>query len=781
MRNDRGDRLIDFCGINNLVICNTLFQQPPRRMFTWTSPDGRTKNQIDFIMIRNRWKNAILTSKTLPGADCGTDHELLMAQLKVKFKKVRKTTHPVRYDLVNIPPRFTIETSNKFEELSFENNTSDEVWEEMKAVIHNTMEATVPKRKFHKKSPWISQDSINLAEKRRLLKNKPKTTANRVKYKELSRLLQRQIRKDKEKYYNSLCNDLEESNTKGKTRNFFQKIREITGKCKPRSGAIKSESGTVLNDIAATLERWKTYTENLYKKDEQLSRQPVTLEGKQEPSIMQSEVEVALREVANNKSPGWDNIPIEIWKCLGDKGIKTLTKICQKIWDTGKWPQDWKKSIYLTLPKKGDLGLCENYRTIALISHTSKVLLKVIHRRLEAFLNSQLSDEQAGFRKCRGTRDHIANLRWLMESAIERQKNVYLGFIDYTKAFDGVDHDILWNNLKRMGAPQHTIQLLRDLYKDQLAIVRTEHGDTEWFGIGRGVRQGCILSPTLYNLYSEQIVRETFEDTSWGFRIGGSLIQTLRYADDTTLVAESEQDLIDMLNRLRTNSQAAGLNMNVKKTKVMATEQMRAIFMNGQDIEVVREFNFLGSLITDTGGSESEIKKRLTLGKAAMNALSRIWKDRGLSVQTKLRIVNALVFPVATYAAETWTTTKSTRKNIQAFELWCYRRMLRIPWTKRVSNARVLTRVDEPSPLDGRILRRKIVYYGHVSRADGMEKMMMLGMVEGRRRRGRPKSRWIGEITEALGMSTGELERAAEDRERWRRLSWRAAQSRIRL
>ena len=150
---------------------------------------------------------------------------------------------------------------------------------------------------------------------------------------------------------------------------------------------------------------------------------------------------------------------------------------------------------------------CSNYCTIALISHTSKVMLKILQARFQQYVNCELPDLEASFRKCRGTRDQIANIRWIIEKAREFQKNIYFCFIDYTKAFNCVDHNKLCKILQEMGIPDHLTCLLRNLYGDQEATVRTGHGTTDWFQIGKGVRQGYILSPCLFNLYAEYIMR----------------------------------------------------------------------------------------------------------------------------------------------------------------------------------------------------------------------------------------------------------------------------------
>ena len=187
--------------------------------------------------------------------------------------------------------------------------------------------------------------------------------------------------------------------------------------------------------------------------------------------------------------------------------LKVLHSICQQIWKTRQWPQDWKRSVFIPIPKKGSAKECSNYHTIALISHASKVMLKILQARLQQYMNHEFPDVQAGFRKGRGTRDQIANISWIMEKAREFQKNIYFCFIDYTKAFDCVDHNKLWKILKEVRIPDHLTYLLRNLYAGQEATVRTGHGTTDWFPIGKGVRQGCILSPCLLNFYAEYIMK----------------------------------------------------------------------------------------------------------------------------------------------------------------------------------------------------------------------------------------------------------------------------------
>ena len=180
-----------------------------------------------------------------------------------------------------------------------------------------------------------------------------------------------------------------------------------------------------------------------------------------------------------------------------------LHSISQQIWKTQQWSQDWKRSVFIPIPKKGNARQCSNCCTIALISHASKVKLKILQARLQQYVNQELPDVQAGFRKGRGTRDqHPLDHK----KKKEFQKNIYFCVIDYTKAFDCVDHNKLWKIPKEMGIPDHLTCLLRNLYVGQEATVRTGHGTMDWFQTGKRVCQGCILSPSLFNLYTVYIM-----------------------------------------------------------------------------------------------------------------------------------------------------------------------------------------------------------------------------------------------------------------------------------
>ena len=185
------------------------------------------------------------------------------------------------------------------------------------------------------------------------------------------------------------------------------------------------------------------------------------------PEILECEVKWALGSITTDKASGGDRIPVELCQVLKDDAVKMLQSICQQIWKTQQWPQDWKRSVFIPIPKKVNTKECSNYCTITLISHS--IMLKILHARLQQCVNRELVDVQAGFRKGRGIGDQITNISWIIEKAKEFQKNIYFCFIDYTKAFDYVDHNKLWKILKEMGI----------WIPSQETTVRTRHGKTD--------------------------------------------------------------------------------------------------------------------------------------------------------------------------------------------------------------------------------------------------------------------------------------------------------------
>ena len=211
-----------------------------------------------------------------------------------------------------------------------------------------------------------------------------------------------------------------------------------------------------------------------------------------------------------------------------------------------------------------------------------------------------------------------------------------------------------------MGIPDHLTCILRNLYAGQEATVRNGHGTTDWFQIGKGVRQGCILSLCLFNFYADYIMRNTgLEETQARIKIAGRNINNLRYADDTTLMAESEEELKICLMKVKEEREKVGLKLHIQKTKIMASSPITSWETDGETVETVSDFTFLGSKITADGDCSYEIKRRLLLGRKPMTSLGSILKSRDITLQTKVHLVKAMVFPVVMYGCESWTIKKA--------------------------------------------------------------------------------------------------------------------------
>ena len=266
-------------------------------------------------------------------------------------------------------------------------------------------------------------------------------------------------------------------------------------------------------------------------------------------------------------------------------------------------------------------------------------------------------------------------------------------FIDYSKAFDFVSHSQLWATLIQMGFQEREISLIKELYKGQEAAIRTNCGITEWFKIERGVRQGCILSPYLFNIYTEDIMREVGED--WKtvnfneLNIHGHKIRDLRYADDTILLSHGTSGLSHLVESVDKHSSEKCLKLNAKKTKLMKTDKSKEdleIKVDSEILECVPKYVYLGSTVSGDGDGTEEIR-RLAMATNKLSELKFLWN--GQDPQTKLRIVRARIFPIATYGCEAWTLGKTILKRITAFEKKCYRKILKISWTEHRTNTSI--------------------------------------------------------------------------------------------
>ena len=428
----------------------------------------------------------------------------------------------------------------------------------------------------------------------------------------------------------------------------------------------------------------------------------------------------------------------------------------------------------LPYQRKGNLQLCSNYRTISLISHASKVMLKVILNRLKPQAEKIIAEEQAGFRSKRSTTEQIFNLRVLCEKYSQHQQNLFHVLIDYKKAFDRVWHDALWATMKKFNIGQKLIKTIQQLYVKASSAVLEQGSVGEWFHTSIGVRQGCLLSPTLFNIFLERIMTEALHDHRGTVSIGGRNITNLRFADDIDGLAGTEEELEKLVQHLDKTSGKFGMEISAEKTKLMKnteTPLTKKITVNGQELETVKQFKYLGAIISEDG-SRIEVLSRAAQTAKAMAKLNHIWRDKNISRKTKLRLLRALVISIFLYACESWTLTADLQKRIQAVEMRCYRRLLGISYRDHITNEEVMRTIQKDNvhyeDLLTTIKRKKLKWYGHVIRSDGLSKTIMQGTVQGCRKRGRQMKKWMDNVAEWTGKSFAETQTLARDRGEWR-------------
>jgi hypothetical protein len=397
-----------------------------------------------------------------------------------------------------------------------------------------------------------------------------------------------------------------------------------------------------------------------------------------------------------------------------------------------------------------------------------KIMLKILTKRIESKAKDFIGRNQFGFRKGCGTRDAIGVMRMLCERSIEHGNDVYICFVDFEKAFDPVNWVKMMEILKSIQVDWKDRRLIWELYVQQEAVVRVMDGESQAGIIGRGVRQGCPLSPLLFSIYAEMMMKEAVEDIEEGVKVGGEWLKDVRFADDQGMVAGSEQGLQKLMDGLTTTAKKYDMKVNVKKTKTMLVSKGTGgtvnIVIDGQVVEQVKKFKYLGAMISEDGRCETEVKVRIGMAKDAFNKRRELLR-RNMSLRVKKSIVKTVVWSVALYGCETWALKKDEIRRLEALEMWIWRRMERVSWKDKKTNEEVLNAVGEQRSIIETIIRRKKNWMGHILRGEGLLKYVMEGRMEGKRPRGR---RRIGMIDDLKEGSYEEMKRRAEDRVGWR-------------
>ena len=792
--NENGEMFANFCAEHYLVIGGTVFPHKKSHKATWVSPDLKTENQIDHICISKRFRRTMQDVRTRRGADAASDHHLVLGKLQLKLKRYnneylsvgnrfnvpRFKDHKVRTD-------YQLELSNRFQALRDNdgNEGLEEQWHKMKEAWTTTCHKTVGKS-TRKHQDWISPETLEKVEFRREQKeklNNSKTRAAKqaasVQYSKANREVKNSARRDKRAFVENLAQEAEEAAQKRNLKTLYDTTKLLAKKQNKATRPVKDKEGKTLTTAEGQMKRWVEHFKNL------LNQEPPTdqsdIPPAEEPLNIscerptKTEIKNAIKQMKNNKAPGPDDIPAEALKADIETSTDMLYELCGKIWEDDEIPNDWKAGHIIKLPKKGDLSKCENYRGIMLLSAPGKVLNRVLLQRLKSAVDTKLRDHQAGFRAERSCTDQIATLRIILEQSKEFNSPLYAVFIDFEKAFDSLDREVLWQLMKHYGIPEKIITIIRNTYRGMQCRVVHEGKLTESFEVTTGVRQGCLLSPFLFLLAVDWIMRKATEGKRNGIQWTlFEQLDDLDFADDISLLSHNHHQVQEKTTSVETTALQTGLRISIKKTKVLRanTPNQTPVEIQGQPLEEVDSFTYLGSVVDGNGGAERDVTSRISKARTAFFMLSNIWKEGKISLNTKLRLFNSNVKAVLLYGAETWKTTKGLVRKLQTFVNRCLRRIMNIRWPETITNEELWKRTKQTS-IEGEIRKRKWGWIGHTLRkpANNITRQALQWNPQGKRRRGRPKNTWRRDTLAEMdrrGYRWQQLERLAQDRSKWR-------------
>ena len=513
--------------------------------------------------------------------------------------------------------------------------------------------------------------------------------------------------------------------------------------------------------------------------------------------------------MTSGKAPGSDAIPAELYKMGGETIRSQLTSLFQSTWNQVHLPQELKDATIVHIYKrKGNRQSCDNHRGISLLSIAGTILARVLlNRLLDHLEQGHLPESQCGFRAGRGTSDMIFAARQLQEKCMEQHRDLYTTFVDLTKAFNTVSREGLWKIMGKFGCPSTFIAIVRQFYDGMMARVLNDAEPSEAFPVTNGVKQGCVLAPTLFSMMFSAMLTDAFRDCEPGinikFRTDGKLFNPRRlqavtkvketvlrdflFADDCALNASDVHEMQVEMDSLSAACNNFGLTISTKKTEVMFQPapgnqyHEPKISVNGQTLQAVETFTYLGSTLSRTTTIDAEINNRISKAGSAFGRLKeKFWERRGMSLETKLKVFRAVVLTTLLYGSETWTAYRRHEKQLNHFHLRCLRNPLHIRWQDKVPDTEVLKQPNVPSIITTR-RKAQLSWAGHVSRMpdDRIPNQLLYGeLCHGKRTVGGQRKRLKDSLKVSLkdfNISTESLESLASDRPRWRHLITKGA------
>ena len=795
--NENGERLIDFCLDFDLVIGGTLFQHKDIHKLTWKSPDGKTVNQIDHLMINHRWRRSLLDVRVFRGADLYTDHFLVVGSIRLKLKNAyHKKSSKKGYDVSRLKnEKIQKEYSDRLRSClrtsAYTCLTGDveNRWNSIRDGFCKAAEATLKYQGGNRKE-WITEETWASVEERsriraKLLDSKSERIRerNQKEYDAMNKIVKKNARRDKRAFADQMAEEAEEAANKRDMGALHKITRRLCGTRKKCSTVVRDREGRILTTDREQAARWVEHFKSVL-------NQPCPLNTVTPPPASKDleisvgtptvkEVKDAIRSLKNGKATGIDAIHAEMLKVDLPTSVGVLSPFFNEVWEREEIPEDWRKGLIVKIPKKGDISVCDNSRGITLLSIPSKVFCRVILNRIRMAVDQRIREEQAGFRAGRGCSDQIFALRNIVEQCIEWNAPLFVNFVDFRKAFDSIHRDTLWAVIRHYGLPQKIVSLIKLFYERFECGVILREGVSDFFEVQTGVRQGCMLSPLLFLILIDYVMRIANERSRGGIQWGISsgrveYLDDLDYADDLAVLACTQAQIREKTEKVWQTARRVGLEINAPKTKVMCinTTLDAPLTIAGETLECVDSFTYLGSVISKDGSAQKDIKNRLSKARNAFANLRPVWRSSVYSIRTKLHLYNSIVKSVLLYGSECWQVVETDFHKIEAFHNGCLRRICRIFWPRTISNLDLHAKTQSEA-IQTAIKKRRLRWLGHVLRMspNRITRVALRWTPQGKRKQGRPKATWrrtVEKEIKAMGLTWGEAEMAALDRIGWR-------------
>lgn len=758
--NSNGQLLLSLCAQFDLAITNTMFRLRAKYKTTWMHPRSKHWHLIDYAIVRQKDVSQVQVTRAMRGAHCWTDHRLLVLKIRFRHQHPRRSDRPKQKHLnlerlqdKDTRKEYAENLSSVLQPLDLESGEVGKMWESLSSQILGTATSTLGPR-VRKHEDWFDENNGVLTDAidrhRRLLRRHSRThrgeTVTEVRHSEME--LRKLTRKAKENWWLEKAHHIQWLADTNQLGNFYNEVRSLLGISSTAKVPLRPTNGKgLLKDRKEILERWAEHFQKLLNVDHSVNIDHVRSLPQQshafelDEPVSLEEVTLAIKQQKNNRAVGVDSIPGELLKYGGEDLHFAIWKLFAVIWEQEQVPYTFKVSLIRALYKgKGDRADCGSYRGISLLSVPGKVFARVLMNRLRNLSEKILPESQFGFRPDRGTCEAIFSLRQLQEKSREQGRNMYLCFVDLEKAFDSIPREALWLVLQKLGCTEKFVRLLRLLHDDMQSCVAVNADQSEFFPVTCGVKQGCVLAPTLFALYFAVMVQEVLQTTPEGIRIrfrnvgnlfnlarlkartkvSYALITEIVYADDLCFVTDSPEGLQRLMANLHKSCRNFGLKINVKKTEVMSLDvrgQETLTIKLGEDVlKQVNTFRYLGSTITSKCDLDAEINSRIGAAAAVFGKLDRkVFSSHDLKLATKIDIYRAVVLPSLLYSSESWTVYCRHIRALDRFHMKCLRKILNIRWSDRIRNTEVLRRANIMG-IEAYLMRRQLRWCGHLSR-----------------------------------------------------------------